>query len=550
MKTHVLSRRIKQHITKTSILIAIALAVVVSTCIVFTYPLIFKSRDTAFVITLSVFSKDGRLLFGPGVTSSGRELYFCVQVIAIKPPQAKGSPFKTIYYRCSSSPVVEVPRSRILDIAKGWVEDYRKRGVDPSTFYTSVSISAWVVEKVNETTFRILAHDIEYVPYSPYRILRGEIVRKDFRLVVDPQHVKTIKIVRSIKGGLTVGLGSSNARLKIMDEDEGVPKDISQCWSSPHGFVCILYDLKWWVGPENMSSVLPRDYFRPKGDRKYYFMKTPILIVYNSLRDSGNLVVSISIDVRSERVVVYASIGIGDDVISEIRKGHWPELTIKLGGISWGGETYRYYAGGYVRPESWWWAYIWARPIFAYYKQYICHSLGCEETKTDRFDALIIDAMIVRRFGDYYIDGYSEYGKPHEKILEYLFKGAKLRYYGCLGSHEAISLRSLIKYYNKCGVDFEVGIPVGAILGAIIGEAIGGPYGATIGAAIGSVFSASLSVQGSEMTVNGGIDNKGPYGELIYVALSNLTYVKKEWWFFWVKECKYNVPLGIFIEAS
>ncbi len=292
-------------------------------------------------------------------------------------------------------------------------------------------------------------------------------------------------------------------------------------------------------------------------------MKTPVLIAWNDYGYSGSVEVSIDIGYETSKVSVYPTFTSGP-ILSKLLDKELPDVTLWKGsGRTWGGETYYYHMGKTLAPNKKWWAWIWARPIYAVYKVYYC-SVTRSYIRDD-VEAVITDVLTD---GKQIIGGCND-GFPHKYIMESFYNGTEeinlkipdtMLSDGWLSPGEYISFPLIFQHYDECDVDFEVGIPLGALLAYGIAVALGVPTGGTtfiVATAFAASFQVYLSAEGSSIEIWGGITDHGDdssipndydVSEKVYIRISRYRYqyLHRECFLFWCTDCYYDVPAGIY----
>ncbi len=132
-----------------------------------------------------------------------------------------------------------------------------------------------------------------------------------------------------------------------------------------------------------------------------------------------------------------------------------------------------------------------------------------------------------------------------KSIVDMMFKGSSFQYYTTLYPGQDVRWYEVFQTYDRCGADFEIGIPVGAIAAVYIiaygGTALG--PAAYTAAALFSSIGVSISAQGSSITIFGGVGNMPQSVPVdLSILTSNLRYSQGG--------CTYNVPIVIYVNAS
>ena len=122
---------------------------------------------------------------------------------------------------------------------------------------------------------------------------------------------------------------------------------------------------------------------------------------------------------------------------------------------------------------------------------------------------------------------------------------------GALQPGEIIYFGQIFPSFDKCGADFEIGIPVGAIIVAALTKDVR----LTLTTAAIKALQVSLSVEGATVYVDGYIYNYGDhpgvptdynFSELIYIAVGRYSYTATD---IFGNTCAYSVPAGLYIES-
>ncbi len=478
-----------------------------------------------------------------------------VDVEAITPPLPEFKKPIEIVHRALYKGVgdIYIPAKKLLRIAKGWIEVYRQRHADVENVFTGLILRIIVYDA---RTGKIFFDIYDSISYKPIDILRGKSIR--YVLNVVKGFGKAFRIdIEELRGFVVPPLA-----MKVLELNE-----------TPHVNTKLvmkkLSDIGWWyyierelvfyVEPENLTKKLPSDYFMKVNGETY--MKTPVLIVDNPDWGSASIETSIDLEHVAGSIAIYPTLTTGE-ILSKLKNGERPSVDVQMGsGAVWGGKSYSFYSGITLAPTYSWWAWIWARPIYAIYKVYKCGGfLGTCQYLKDDVEAIVEDVLTSGTT----IEGGSELGLPDETIRKIFFQNVDFKQLripdtgladGLLQPGEYVSFRQIIPSVDKCYNDFEIGIPVGVIAAMAICSALGVPIASTTCAtaiAFASMFSVSLSVQSPSLYVAGGVENHGdlPYviGDSnvpvkVFMAVSKFRYV--ETLPLGIK-CYYRVPLGIY----
>lgn len=474
-----------------------------------------------------------------------------VHVEAVAPPTMKGD-FVHLYtgeYR--GRPIYLPLGGRLGTVARGWVDAYRQRGSSPDSLETGLLVFVAVLDREalrrGDLKHATIYRTVDVVTYKPADITRGKTVEYTVNIVLDPRRHGFNYTARELRGllqTLAARLGSDQphaAKTKTLFEAYPRSPEAGDIFcgetSDPVASYCWRREI--YIAPEDLQKVLPLSYFRSVNGKLY--TKTPLLIVHNAFDYSDIVLASIDLAHESESIAVYATFSVGPGIVSLVDKeksSFSPSVTIwKSSGSIWGGGTFYYHKAIEVPPNGWGWAWVWGRPVFAVYREYEC-MLDCKPTNNTVAISAVTDVLT---YGNI-IQGGRDYSRPPQILLDAMFAGNELRYVATLAPGDSLPFSTIFNVYDTCGADFEIGIPVGAIVAALIGQ----PWAKLI-----SDFGVSISVEGSKITIMGGVDNDGKRGitEHVFVATSGLKYRHEACWLIYCKTCYYNVPIGIYIEA-
>ena len=464
-----------------------------------------------------------------------------IEVIAIAPPQYKEDLLVVHRALYKGSNNIFISLDKLYDIAKNWIATYNSRSGDVEKTYSGLILRVFIY---NEETGELLYQLYDSISYRPIDIVRGESL--SYTIYLSRNSLRALEVESSYVS--TFSITKLATEISPMDRVD-----------YPHYYRELVVQIK----PEDLVSTLPSDYFNEVNSKLY--VKTPVLIAWNKYSLSGSIGLSINIGFQEEIIGVYPIFTSGE-IIPKIESGVLPEITLWKGsGISWGGETYYYYRHQELNPNEQWWAWIWARPIYSMYKVYYCEASSCEYVYDD-VDHIITDILA---YGSTIMGGESS-GLPAEDIMYNFYDGThevRLEIDGTalndgdLDPGESIAFEQIFQYYDTCGANFEIGIPVGACAAIAICAALGLPTGGLACAtavAFASTFAITISAEVPSVYISGGAENEGDdpdypgdydVYEVVYVRISNYKYrVDPPWRRPWCGPCYYDVPAGIYFE--
>ncbi len=485
------------------------------------YVLAQQSKAGAIVFHLELYDERGRPLTSLGALSKPRELEVFAQVYAITPPDDPDVLKEVHKGKVRGLKLRLEAKGALKDVAEGWVRFEKKRGPVTRDSETAVQLNLWII---NKTSGEIVQRVSYYYTYSPKGILEGE----------ERVHKVKIAVPKKAKGASGSEIEDS-VRVALV-----CPEYIS--WRPVYRITPDTY-VQAGGPPEVYNHLLRRD--------GTWYIRTPLLTIYNVYRPSSPI--SASIEYGSERYTwFYVAIGIGFEVEKKLR-----------GGNITGGLSGKVYLGGksldmrvsftdlVSNVQSWEEAYIWiwARPVYVFYYEYIVDCAGGEtRTGGDKVDFFVQDVVKTYnpRFKAYYIEGGVRREPLPGFIREWIFNStlSEYVYMYTLGPNQARLLDDFLEVYvDTCSADFEV--PIAPVLAAAVRKVA--PHLAPLAVMI----TPSISWGESETRYIGGtIKNEGQYHELLYIRQSKLSYRKDPpWWCLWCSPCYYKVPVSLFIES-
>ena len=468
-----------------------------------------------------------------------------IEVIAIAPPQYKEDLLVVHRALYKGSNNIFISLDKLYDIAKNWIATYNSRSGDVEKTYSGLILRVFIY---NEETGELLYQLYDSISYRPIDIVRGESL--SYTIYLSRNSLRALEVESSYVSTFSI----TKLATEISPEDR---------IDHPYYYRELVIRIK----PEDLVSTLPSDYFNEVNGKLY--VKTPVLIAWNKNSRSGSVSISINIGLQEKIIGVYPTFTSGE-IIPKIENAEQPQVTLWKGsGMSWGGETYYYGRSNILAPNTQWWAWIWARPIYSMYKVYRCeYSYGepsCEYIYDD-VDHVITDILTE----DTDIVGGGSYGLPAEDIMYNFYEGTDMtRLYiggtalsdGDLDPGESVTLEQIFQYHDTCGADFEVGIPVGSFAAIGVCAALGLPtsgLACVVAERFASAFQITLSAQGLSIYISGNLVNHGDHPsipgdynvyEAVYVRVSSYQYrVDPPWRCPWCGPCYYDVPAGIYFE--
>jgi len=456
-----------------------------------------------------------------------------------------------------------IPRKVLDPIVMRWNELFIERGVKSQT-YIGLSVHIDVIDVAQR---RSLLADIETVTLDLKKIVDGYVGH--YVIGIDMSTQEKSGVVRSgivsiryydpstapinswFSYGSTKVQASSPKALNGYDRCVGIGNGLEEC-----------YKLTYYADVNDFADVLPSKYFKVVNG--FTYMKVPVVVAINDFPSmSATVTVSIDTTISSPALGVYPTYAIGPNIAKAINNPNYPELpsvTIwRKGYLSWGGERFGFHRTLILHPRdatntSWVWIY--ARPYIEIYSVYLVTDSGIDAIREES-DIYLRDEVTFA-ISDILLNGTniesdSAYGMPHEIINYYFFAGTNETFVTRLSPKESMQLRNIFQTFDKCGADFEVGIPVGAIVAAAASYVA--PISAPVAAGLAG-FSVTLSAVGASIYIEGGIENHGDVpgvpgdynvGENVYIRISKFRYkVDPLWWCPWCSPCYYDVPVGIY----
>jgi len=479
------------------------------------YVLAQQFKVGAIVFHLELYNERGRPITILGALSKPVELEVFAQVYAITPPDDPGVLREVYKGRVRGLTLRLEARGVLRDVAEGWVRFEERRGPVSRDSETAVQLNLWIV---NRTSGEVVQRVSYYYTYSPKGVLEGE--------------------ERTYKVKIAVPKKAKGADIRAAD---GCPGYFE--WRPVYMITPTTYT-QVDGPPEVYNHLLWRD--------GTWYIRTPLLTIYNPLSSSNSISASI-IHGSYRHTWFYAAIGIGSEVERKLKNG---DVTGGLSGnVYLGGKSLsmRVSFGDILSSVQPWeeaYIWIWARPVYVFYHEY--HHVDClgHEARTDHEKVDFFVQDVVKTYDSqlkvYYIEGGDRREHLPSFIREWIFNDTLTEYVYMytLGPNRAILLSDLLQtYVDTCQADFEV--PIAPVLAAAVRRV------AAHLAPLSVMIGPSISWGESETRyVSGGIQNNGQYHELLYIRQSKLPYRKDPpWWCLWCDTCYYKVPVSLYIES-
>ncbi len=380
------------------------------------------------------------------------------------------------------------------EILKEWIDTHRH----DKSLQTALLIDIWVVDGD-----KIMYYPTVTIPYSPFKVCRRFMW-------------KLIKLSLSITSSSTGALKPLYVR-KI--EKLTLNGDMES--------VCVPH----WVKVNEYSW--ETDY-----------IKVPVLIIHNQHGMSGLIIASLSLTtnyITGFKLTVAYGYGIVKKIYEEQSSNI--SLDIYTADFTRSGN---YYMDTIIEvpPKAIKWIWIKAKLAHYTYREYDpCNGY----TGYEKIEELVIDVSIESN-GEA-IEHGTESGEPpytdklfNGTIEEQLIIPDTALSDGVLDANETISLRKIIKWFDKYDQNFEIGLPVGAIIATL--HPIATPLA-------GLTVSLSMDTS-SKISIFGAIKNAGSLGGTvsktynvpvpIFVRISKFKYSTGDHTF--------NVPVGIWFRCS
>ena len=398
--------------------------------------------------------------------------------------------------------IVENYANRYLELARGYEQALKAL----EGFTEMLNINLWV-----ERGDVLVARHVDYISYSPLKLMRGKPVKR---------------VVEIRVGASTPMTPPSNKDVKPLNG----PLCEKTYW----------WEVKWWVGLENMTY--NEDYMRVINGRMY--IKWPILIVENTYPVSSTINGSIAI-ISDYASGVYFTIGIGFNIESKLRSGNFSfarDITLFKASdlkayVAFAIRNFRLSAGQIVTH------YIYARPYLVFLEEWVgypdCPWRPRYPTGYQRVDGVVED-LAVELVGNAfkYVDGL-EYRWPYWLERDFLFNStlSSRVYVATLNrTRTEYYFPEFFQWYDTCDLSFEV--PVSFAFLAIPLAQLGMPWAkllAGITASFGVVDTQRVYVVGYIQIENYVVN------ELIHVRMSSYKFRRNG--------CEMSVPVVMYFES-
>lgn len=469
---------------------------------------------------LVLYDDEGRPIIdalGTPTVPEGIRLY--AQVYAIAPP-GHDEVIVEVYKGWVSGLALKLDaRDTLRWVAEEWARLETGRGIELGYTATSLELNLWVVHADTGSVIQRVSY---FYPYNPHGLLRGE------------EWEYTVKVML-----LPVENGASEPRSLQIEPRPG----------------CTMY-YTWRVNttitPEAGSTAFSAD-ARRFDDILY--IKTPILLIYNKLPISGRIGSAIGLGMGGV-TEFKASIGLGQGIYEKLRSGDATgglSGKVYLGGVSRSLSVSSFWSPGSVEGGEWAYVWIWARPVMVFYNEYL--TLDCEGdvvesyTGVDKVVFFVQDAMtlykgVVGGKKLYSLPGGESRGEPPWHVKRWLFDDNLSSYRYVIGLKPGVghSFGLILSMVDVCKADFEV--PLGLAAAPLLSTA-----GMHEFARLAVMMPPSMSYGGSAAVyVDGGVQNKGPVYEYLYLRVSNMLYSKDPPWRP-SDTCYYQMPVAMYIES-
>jgi hypothetical protein len=476
------------------------------------YVLAQQFKVGAIVFHLELYNERGRPITILGALSKPVELEVFAQVYAITPPDDPGVLREVYKGRVRGLTLRLEARGVLRDVAEGWVRFEERRGPVSRDSETAVQLNLWIV---NRTSGEVVQRVSYYYTYSPKGVLEGE--ERAYRV--------KIAVPKKAKG----------ADIRVAD---GCPGYFE--WRPVYMITPTTY-IQVDGPPEVYDHLLWRD--------GTWYIRTPLLTIYNPLSSLNSISAFI---ISDEYTWFYAAIGIGFEVEKKLKNG---DVTGGLSGkVYLGGRSLNMrvsFADILSNVQPWEEAYvwIWARPVYIFYREYRVDCIGEARTGHEKVDFFVQD--VVKTYDSqlkvYYIEGGDRRERLPSFIREWMFNDTLTEYVYmyALRPDWSIPLCDLLEVFvDTCSADSKVSIA--PVLSAAVQRVA--PHLAPLSVMIGP--SIPWGASETELYFRGFIQNDGQYYEFLYIRQSKLPYRKDPpWWCLWCNPCYYKVPVSLYIES-
>ena len=476
------------------------------------YVLAQQFKVGAIVFHLELYNERGRPITILGALSKPPELEVFAQVYAITPPDDPGVLREVYKGRVRGLTLRLEARGVLRDVAEGWVRFEEKRGPVSRDSERAVQLNLWIV---NRTSGEVVQRVSYYYTYSPKGILEGE--ERAYRV--------KIAVPKKAKG----------ADIRVAD---GCPGYFE--WRPVYMITPTTY-IQVDGPPEVYDHLLWRD--------GTWYIRTPLLTIYNPLSSLNSISAFI---ISDDYTWFYAAIGIGFEVERKLKNG---DVTGGLSGkVYLGGRSLNMRVSfvdilSNVQPWEEAYVWIWARPVYIFYREYRVDCIGEARTGHEKVDFFVQD--VVKTYNSqlkvYYIEGGDRRERLPSFIREWMFNDTLTEYVYmyALRPDWSIPLCDLLEVFvDTCSADSKVSIA--PVLSAAVQRVA--PHLAPLSVMIGP--SIPWGASETELYFRGFIQNNGQYYEFLYIRQSKLPYRKDPpWWCLWCSPCYYKVPVSLYIES-
>lgn len=475
----------------------------------------------------------------------------CVNLEAVVPPPRD---VLLLAFRCFNGiPIIHVSYEKMRSIVDEWVNLLKDMNVPRENIHSHIFGLLLRVLVVNSSSSEVLYDVIDAIPVTIGDFIEPKAIQYTIRVKKGLHQVEYNKVILPY---MSWGIKVYTIRADEVAAEQTTfvflqGSQFMRCdFISEHLAYC--YELVAEIRPENMTNILPSSYFMPVSNALY--MKIPVLIVENVFMYSGVVGSSIVIGIHNARFGVRLTFSAGK-ITESILNNSLPDVPIELGGYTWSNINYTYSELLSLDPEQSAWAYIWARPITRFLKEYFCRFYTAEpmcEYRRDVVEAFITSILVSGTT----IQGGSELGLPHSIIMQNFYNGtnATIPFIpetplsdGDLDPGESIALERVFSYYDTCGSGFEVGISLAPLATAVCTALSLSPASpaCTIAVAFTSAFHISLDHEPPEIYISGVLKNHGQLSgrgyniyEIVYMRISRYKYK--------YGTCEFSVPAGIY----
>ena len=380
------------------------------------------------------------------------------------------------------------------EVLKEWINTHKH----DKSLQTALLVDIWVVDGD-----KIMYYPTVAIPYSPFKVC-GQFMWK------------VIKLSLSITS-------SSTSALKPLY----VRKVKKQALDGNTGTVCIPY----WVKVNGYSW-------------ETNYIKVPVLMIHNQHGMSGLIIASLSL--TTNYITGFKlTVAYGYSIVKKIYEEQSSNVSLDVYTADFT-RSGNYYMDIVivVLPKTIEWIWVKAKLAHYTYREYDpCNGY----TGYEKIEELVIDVSI-ESDGEA-IEHGTESGEPpytdklfNGTIEEQLIIPDTVLSDGVLDANETISLRKIIKWFDKYDQNFEIGLPIGAIIATL--HPIATPLA-------GLTVSLSMDTS-SKISIFGAIKNAGSLGGTvsktynvpvpIFVRISKFKYSTGDHTF--------NVPVGIWFRCG